>query len=131
MDSLLQAAAAAAQKAYAPYSDFRVGAAVLCADGSITTGNNQENASYSLTLCAERVALAKVFSENPSAVVIKIAIYAPCAEQGAIRPCGACLQYIKECAERCGTNIEVLMADGVMKISQLLPAPFVLDVRTQ
>lgn len=131
MDSLLQAAAAAAQKAYAPYSDFRVGAAVLCADGSVIAGNNQENASYSLTLCAERVALAKLFSENPLASVLKIAIYAPNNAQGTIRPCGACLQYIKECAERSGTDIEVVMADGVMKISELLPAPFVFDAHTQ
>ncbi|MEG1414537.1 MAG: cytidine deaminase [Mucinivorans sp.] len=126
MDPLLQMAKEAAQQAYAPYSSFKVGAAVECTCGQIVTGNNQEVSSYSLTLCAERVALAKLFSDNPAARVARLAIYSPSAPGGVVRPCGACRQYIAECAQRSGTDIEIVMADKKELISTLLPLAFSL-----
>lgn len=126
MDSLLLAAQEAANQAYAPYSSFRVGAAVECMSGVVVTGNNQEVASYSLTLCAERVALAKLFSDHPQARVSRIAIYSPSAPGGIVRPCGACREYIAEMARRSGTDIEIVMVDQTLPISRLLPLAFTL-----
>ena len=122
--TLIEQALQAAENAYAPYSRFRVGAAVLSADGTATTGNNQENASYGLTICAERVALAKYFSEHPDGKVVRLAVGSLDTEGGAVRPCGACLQAIREAALRSGIDIEVEMADKSVPISQLLPDPF-------
>lgn len=126
MHPLLQVAAESAQKAYAPYSSFKVGAAVETSTGQITTGNNQETASLSLCICAERVALAKLFSDDPAAIVSRIAIYSPSAAKGIVRPCGACREYINECAKRSGVEIEVIMVDRTEKISTLLPLAFTL-----
>lgn len=126
MDPLLKLAAAAAQNGYAPYSGFKVGAAVECLSGETSTGNNQEVASYGLTICAERVALATLFAKNPNAKVQSIAIYSPNAKEGIVRPCGACREYIAECAKRSTTDIKVIMADCSVNISELLPLPFEL-----
>lgn len=106
---LLQAAKEAAAKAYAPYSKFRVGAAVLAADGRIFRGCNVENASYGLTLCAERMALALAVSEGACDKVGGIAGVAVfCLDaapgpdgrlpEGAAAPCGACRQWLAELA---------------------------------
>lgn len=122
--TLLEQALAAAQNAYAPYSEFHVGAAVETDGGVVVTGNNQENASFGLTICAERVALAKLFSEQPEAHVVRLAVASPDTPGGAIRPCGACLQAIHEASLRSGIDIEVEMADQTLKISELLPHPF-------
>jgi cytidine deaminase len=73
---LLDSAVEAAKNAYAPYSHFRVGAAVLLDDGSIITGNNQENAAYPSGLCAERVALFYANSKYPQKTVVAVAIVA-------------------------------------------------------
>lgn len=99
-DPLFIAAAAARNKAYAPYSNFKVGAAVQSVDGLIYTGCNVENASYGLTICAERVAVCKALSEG-SRQFSRIAIYTETEELTA--PCGACRQVLWEL---CG-NIEV------------------------
>lgn len=92
---LLEIAKKAAEKAYAPYSGYKVGSALKCADGSIYSGCNVENASYSLTLCAERTAVFKAISEGKRDFSA-IAIYVDSAES--FPPCGACRQVIHEFA---------------------------------
>lgn len=92
---LVHAAVAARERAVAPYSRFRVGAALLAADGSVTTGANVESASYGLTCCAERVALFKALTEDRRGFVA-IAVAAPV--RGGVMPCGACRQLLAEYA---------------------------------
>jgi len=88
-------AADAARQAYAPYSGFRVGAALLLQDGSIVTGANVENASYGLTICAERSAVVRAVAEHGPKMRVRA-----CAitnlNQAASPPCGACLQVLSE-----------------------------------
>lgn len=91
--TLLEKAKAAAGNAYVPYSGYRVGAALLCADGSIFTGCNVENASYSLTNCAERTAVYKAISEGRRDFEA-IAIYVD--SDRLFPPCGACRQVLNE-----------------------------------
>ena len=121
--SLIQKAAEARQHAYAPYSKFLVGAALLCEDGSVYTGCNVENASYGLTNCAERTAIFKAVSDGKRrfrAIAIVLA--------GEPSPCGACRQVIYEF----GKDIEVILASSdrlqgphrVLAISELLPGAF-------
>jgi len=94
----LQAAATlAAENAYAPYSSFRVGAALLLDDGSIVTGCNVENASYGLTICAERSALARAVSERGPGLRLR-AIAIDNLNGAASSPCGACRQVLSEFA---------------------------------
>ncbi len=93
ISQLVEAARKAKEAAYAPYSGFRVGAAILCSDGSIFTGCNVENASYGATICAERTAISKGVSEGHKDIVA-IAITSddgkPCP------PCGICRQVMCE-----------------------------------
>lgn len=92
-EALIQAAIAARHNAYAPYSNYNVGAAILMADGRIFTGVNIENASYGLTICAERTAVFKAVSEgfrDIQAVAV--------ATENAGSPCGACRQVLAEFA---------------------------------
>ncbi len=109
--------------ARAPYSRFKVGAVVECADGRTFSGCNIENSSYGSTMCAEQVALAKAVSEGVRDF-IRIAVIADTKEP--IPPCGACRQVI---FELCGGDVEIAMANlggriEVRKASELLPAPF-------
>ncbi len=90
---LLRAAMDARQKAYAPYSNFKVGAALLTADGEIVTGCNIENSAYSPTICAERCAMAKAVSEGKRNF-IAIAVVGP--EDSQTTPCGVCRQVLYE-----------------------------------
>jgi cytidine deaminase len=90
---LLARARAAADQAYVPYSGFPVGAAVLGADGSIHTGCNVENASYGLTICAERVAATAAVSSGHREI-IAVAVSAPKVPR--TTPCGACRQFLNE-----------------------------------
>jgi cytidine deaminase len=96
-EQLLAAARAARARAYAPYSRFAVGAAVLTRSGAIVTGANVENASYGLSLCAERAALARALQEGhrPGEIVaVAVATDAPAPAT----PCGACRQWLLELA---------------------------------
>jgi cytidine deaminase len=92
-DALIKAACEVRQNAYAPYSNYRVGAAILVADGRIFTGVNVENAAYGLTICAERTAVYKAISEGQHAI-LAVAI---CTENAG-SPCGACRQVLAEFA---------------------------------
>jgi cytidine deaminase len=121
-DQLLQAALAARANAFAPYSKFQVGAAVEDADGRIHTGCNIENATYGLTLCAERVAIFKAISEG----VRKFRRIAVAADTDVLTPpCGACRQILWEF---CG-DVEIALANPRGKIEtyrlkDLFPKPF-------
>jgi cytidine deaminase len=95
LNELLQKAQQAAERAYVPYSGYKVGSAVKCSDGSIYTGCNVENASYSLTICAERTAIFKAVSEGHKDFTA-IAIYVD--SDKIFPPCGACRQVISEFA---------------------------------
>ena len=131
-DSLIAAALAAAEKAYAPYSGFHVGAALGFADGSVVTGANVENASYGLTLCAETVAVGKLLSDGQRGQLEAVAIVggkAGAVGVGApVSPCGRCRQVLNEVAQLGGTDPIVLCvgADAVLEVrlSALLPHAF-------
>ena len=132
-DELVRAAIAAAGNAYAPYSNFHVGAALLLDDGDIVTGANFENASYGMTLCAETVAIAKANSDGQLKRIVAIAVAGgPAGQVGgggdAITPCGRCRQIIKEVADLCRRDIPVYCArsDGydTHLLSELLPHGF-------
>ena len=132
-DELVRAAIAAAGNAYAPYSNFHVGAALLLDDGDIVTGANFENASYGMTLCAETVAIAKANSDGQLRRIVAVAVAGGPQGQvaegtGAITPCGRCRQIIKEVADLCGRDIPVYCArsDGydTHLLSELLPHGF-------
>jgi len=94
MDSLFMQAREAAETAYAPYSKFRVGAALLCEDGSIVTGVNVENRSYGLTICAERNAVTTAVTMGKQKF-IALAISTPDSKEP-VGPCGACRQVLSE-----------------------------------
>ena len=94
MDSLMTEAKKIAEMAYAPYSKFRVGAALLCEDGSVVTGVNVENRSYGLTICAERNAVCKAVSMGKRSFTA-LAISTPDSVEP-VGPCGACRQVLGE-----------------------------------
>lgn len=115
-ESLIAAARAASATAYAPYSNFYVGAALLLADGSVLTGANVENASYGLSLCAETVAVGKALSQDWRGALEAIAVFGgPLGADGAvtgsdppITPCGRCRQILNEIAQLGGSDPLVL-----------------------
>lgn len=96
---LRAAAESAAENAYAPYSGFRVGAALLFDDGTMVTGCNVENVSYGLSICAERTALTRAIAENGSGRKI-VAIAVTNLNHAVSHPCGACLQVLSEFVTR-------------------------------
>ena len=117
---LVKQAIEARENAYAPYSNYKVGAALLGRSGKVYTGCNVENASYPLTTCAERAAVAKAVSEGEQSFVA-IAV----ATENAGSPCGACRQVLREF----GKKIIVLIADiegnyRETKVGDLLPDSF-------
>jgi cytidine deaminase len=124
-ERLLREARAALSRAYAPYSKFHVGAAVLTEAGNIYSGCNVENASYGLTICAERTAICRaVAAEGPEMKIRAIAVLngndAPCS------PCGACRQFLFEFGAKAVVWFQG--RDGVVEssASELLPAGFTL-----
>jgi cytidine deaminase len=130
---LMNKAIEAKQNAYAPYSKFKVGAAMLLEDGTIITGNNQENAAYPSGMCAERVAIWKVSSEFPNKKILKLAISASSSTQilkEPVAPCGACRQTLSEYEIKQKDKIEVYFMGEVGEIIQtesvldLLPIAF-------
>ena len=121
-DALIDAAREARDRAIAPYSGFRVGAALLTSSGEVITGCNIENATYGLTTCAERVALLKALSEGHRTFA-QIAVVADTAAP--TPPCGPCRQLLWE---YCG-DIQVVMANltsitATLQLADLLPLPF-------
>ena len=123
LNELIEIARQAREYARAPYSNFKVGAVVECADGRTFTGCNVENSSYGATLCAEQVALAKAVSEGARDFVRVVVI---ADTDLPVPPCGACRQVI---FELCGGGVEIVMANlrgqfEIRKASDLLPAPF-------
>lgn len=121
-EELVKAAKEARQNSYAPYSDFRVGAAIETDDGEIYTGCNVESASYGLTVCAERVAIWKAISEGKHKIT-NIAVVADTKEL--TPPCGVCRQIIWEF----GGNIPVTLANlnggrETVEMKDLLPRAF-------
>jgi len=108
--NLMSKAIEARKKAYAPYSKFRVGAAILLDNGEIVIGSNQENAAYPSGLCAERVAIFQAGSLYPEAIIQKVAITAASDNNKTttpVPPCGACRQSIAEYEVRQETPIEI------------------------
>lgn len=136
VDGLIDAARDAASRAYAPYSGFHVGAALLLKDGSVVTGANVENASYGLTLCAETSAVAKIANEGWIGELVAVAIIGGRPDGDAllgsdpVHPCGRCRQILNEAAEQSSTDIAVHCASGdggtvaTYKLSELLPHSF-------
>lgn len=130
---LMQAAKRAAKDAYAPYSRFKVGAAVLLANGVVMIGSNQENAAYPLGLCAERTAIFAAGAQYPGVPLLKIAVTIISQHQNIHRPvppCGSCRQAIYEFETRYNTDIQVLLQgdDGEIysmpSIKSILPLLF-------
>lgn len=126
-EELVSRAIAAMEHAYVPYSGYRVGAALLCADGTVYTGCNIENASYTPTVCAERTAIFKAVSEGHR----DFAAIAVCGGKngvitGTFPPCGVCRQVMREF---CGDDFPVYLigADAsyeTVTLAQLLPYGF-------
>ena len=124
METLLAAAREAAARAYVPYSHFPVGAAALLPDGRIVTGCNVENASYPLSVCAERVAAVKV-AEMGEREIVAIAVTAPKLQ--AVAPCGGCRQVLYEFRPTHGRMAVIFDgADGpeAVALDDLLPRAF-------
>ena len=131
--SLVDAAIDAAKTAYAPYSNFHVGAALLLDNGQIVTGSNFENASYDMTLCAETVAISKANSDGQLQAIREIAVAGGLAGHVGtaaepITPCGRCRQIIKEVADLTEIDIPVHCAHATgyttFRLSELLPHGF-------
>ena len=126
IDLLIEAAQEVVKKAYAPYSKFQVGAAILTKQGNIFTGCNVENASYGLCICAERNAIASGVTTEGGDVLEILAIAIANNRQIPCSPCGACRQVIQEF----GANAKVIFRDlsgwQITSIKDLLPQGFSL-----
>ena len=109
---LIDLAYSAAKNAYAPYSNFHVGASVLLTSGEIFLGNNQENIAYPSGLCAERVALFHVGATHPEGIVDTLVVVAKgdlIKPEECVSPCGACRQVIAESEHRQGSPIRLIL----------------------
>lgn len=133
---LLQEAREVSQNAYAPYSNFQVGAVAKLANGEIVAGSNQENASFPVGLCAERVLLASASSLYPKVPIESIAVsYRSTVVESdhPITPCGICRQSLQEYEERVKNPIRLILGgmEGkifvIPKASMLLPLSFTSD----
>jgi cytidine deaminase len=121
IQSLMSQASEARLKAYAPYSNFLVGAALLLDNGKVVTGNNQENASYPSGLCAERTAIYYAGSQYPDAKIFKMALTAGSTKSQTntpIPPCGACRQAIAEYEVKQESPIEIYFMGTSGKVAK-------------
>ncbi len=134
--SLLAVALLNTQNAYAPYSEFYVGAAILLDNGEIVCGSNQENAAYPSGLCAERVAMFAAGSQYPNASMLTIAITVHSDKfeiASPISPCGSCRQVVAEYEHRQKKSIKIILRGAKGKIwvingiDNLLPFVFTAD----
>lgn len=121
---LIEEASAAKEAAYAPYSHFRVGAALVTSDGKVYSGCNIENSSFGATNCAERTAVFKAVSEQGKIRIKKLAVVSDSEDY--VYPCGICRQVLAEFAD---DDMEILCAknDGsykVIKLGDMLPNAF-------
>ncbi len=132
---LIAKAIEATDNSYAHYSHFRVGAAILLENGEVVSGCNQENAAYSLTMCAERSAIFAAGAQHPDQPIQMLAIAAR-NEQGLleepITPCGSCRQVIVETETRFSKKVRMLLYGTkhvyvINGISQLMPLTFTED----
>lgn len=133
---LVHRAKDATQHSYAPYSKFNVGAALMLEDGTIVTGSNQENASYPLCMCAERVALYTAATTHPNKRITKLAVVAHKKNHKELTPatsCGACAQVMLEFEARQSKPFEVIMLSPdnqwlkCSSVLALLPMGFTKD----
>lgn len=128
MQDLVDAARQAQANAYAPYSNFHVGAALRFADGSVVTGANVENASYGLTLCAETVAAGTAMAEGKRGGLEEVAVIG--SGDDVVTPCGRCRQVLYELAALGATDPMVHCASASdapvrsIRLSELLPDAF-------
>lgn len=135
LNCLIDQAIGAANRAYARYSDFKVGAALLLANGVVITGNNQENAAYPSGLCAERVALFYANANYPDIPITKLVVLAyknNKLTEAPVTPCGSCRQVLLESEIRYDTPMTIIMVgeSGIYKVSSakdLLPLSFTGD----
>ena len=130
---LLLAAQKMVKTAYAPYSEFHVGAAVLLENGEIVTGNNQENAAYPSGLCAERVAIFYAGAQYPNVAIKAVAVAVKSKNVVIVEPlspCGGCRQVIAEYENKFGKPIRIIMSGEkgqiyiAKSIESLLPLMF-------
>ncbi len=130
---LVEAAREASHRAYAPYSHFHVGAAILLDNGEVVTGSNQENAAFPSGTCAERTAAYYAHARYPEARFVKIAISAigPDGDEVAmpVSPCGACRQALLEYETLAGKGVEVILTGNksvyiLPSVRSLLPFAF-------
>jgi cytidine deaminase len=124
MADLIQAAIDARSRAYAPYSGYSVGAAILTDKGIIVTGGNVENLSYGATICAERSAVVRMMAEGAGSKVCELAV----ASKDGVPPCGICLQVLQEFATSPNFQVHCVDESGTVRTCEfkdLLPHPFV------
>lgn len=126
-DKLVNYAVLAREKSYCPYSDFAVGAALLCEDGEIFTGANIESATYTPTVCAERVAFSTAVHAGKKSfgAIAIVGGKASEALSSFTPPCGVCRQFM---AEFCSPDFPVILSDGksskILTLGELLPESF-------
>jgi cytidine deaminase len=132
-ERLIEAARSAAANAWAPYSHFSVGAALLMSDGSVVTGANVENASYGLSLCAETVAVAKASADGRMRDVVAVGVVGGMRGKDGIEPilpCGRCRQILNEAAQAGRRDLKVWCSGltggpiAEYSLSELLPHAF-------
>lgn len=132
-NALLASAKSALKDAYAPYSNFRVAATVLLANGEIVTGTNQENAAFPVGICAEGTALSAASALYPNVAISKIAITVKSGTHvinHPVAPCGVCRQRLLEYETRFNNNIEIILMGeegevySVASVKDILPLNF-------
>jgi len=126
---LLNAAIDATQTAYAPYSNFKVGAAALLSTGQIVIGSNQESASFPVGICAERTLLNSVGSQYPAATILTMAIsYDPLNKPSVepISPCGMCRQSLLDYENRYQSPIKIILAGKTGQVMVIPSASYLL-----